>query len=229
MSGGGESPAVSPNLITAQAWWGDLSDVARLGLLADAQVDGFGLNDTPTDIAPRTLLVLYRRSLDQRTGSGMVAVQEAADAAIWGASARAARLGAEAEALDGTGEADAYTVKGGLAARMSTPEERAKAAWPTVEQQTKCWPPKPKDEEARAVMLDAMATIALKVPAEEIDWSPLAYRLARIPKAREAIFAAMDVEGRPWRWADTVVIVLVALCFMAAGAALLAVAAKVAS
>lgn len=152
-----------------------------------------------------------------------------AGAAITAANGRAARLGGDGEPYP-EDLAIPVPIRGGLSGpRQSTPEERASASWPTVEQQTACWPPKSKAEEERQVMSDALATLALKAPAAEIDWTALAYRLARIPKAREAIFAAMDVEGRPWRWADTVVITLFALVFMAAGAALLAVAAKVAS
>lgn len=174
--------------------------------------------------------------------SGIQAVHDAADAAIRGASKRAARLGGDGEPYP-EDVAIPVPIRGGLASKAPyspTPEQKPQidAAlrrqmsedWPTIEQQTKCWPPKPKVDEERAVMSDARATLGLAALAgDEVDWTPLAYRLARIPKAREAIFAAMDVEGRPWRWADTVVITLFALVFMAAGAALLAVAAKVAS
>lgn len=239
MSGAGESPRVP---LDAADWWAMVGPNEREERLNAAQIDGFGLGSTTATVGPGTLAIMYDRHLRSRSTV----------AAITAANGRAARLGATDVAgqaefkpvdrgigarIGGDGEpypedvAIPVPIRGGLSGpRQSTPEERALASWPTVEQQTACWPPKPKAEEERAVMSDARATIDLAALAgDEVDWTPLAYRLARIPKAREAIFAAMDVEGRPWRWADTVVIAIFALVFMAAGAAALAVAAKLAS
>lgn len=172
--------------------------------------------------------------------SGIQAVHDAADAAIRGASKRAARLGGDGEIYP-EDVAIPVPIRGGLIGKAPyspTPEQKPQidAAlrrqmsedWPTIEPQTRCWPPKP-DERLEQELAGAVVVACDPNLRANVDWPNLAYRLARIPKAREAIFAAMDVEGRPWRWADTVVITLFALVFMAAGAAVLAIAAKVAS
>lgn len=217
MSGAGESPRVP---LDAAEWWAMVGPNEREERLNAAQIDGFGLGSTTATVGPGTLAIMYDRHLRSRSTV----------AAITAANGRAARLGGDGEPYP-EDVAIPVPIRGGLSGpRQSTPEERAKAAWPDLAEQTKCWPPKSKADEERAVMADARATLDLAALAgDEVDWTPLAYRLARIPKAREAIFAAMDVEGRQWRWADTVVIALFALVFMAAGAVALAVAAKLAS
>ena len=201
-------------------WWAMLGPHEREDRLRDLRADGFALTCTARNVSPRTLAIMYeRRAAEQKEAMKITA-----------ANAHAARLGGDGEPYP-EDLAIPVPIRGGLSGpRQSTPEERAKAAWPGLAEQTKCWPPKSKADEERAVMSDARATLDLAALAgDEVDWAPLAYRLARVPKAREAIFAAMDVEGRPWRWADTVVITLFALVFMAAGAAMLAVAAKLAA
>lgn len=227
MSGAGESPRVPPEpaadertagSMAALNWWAMVGPNEREDRLRDLHVEGFALTCTSGNVSPRTLALLYeRRAAEQKAGLKITA-----------ANRHAARLGGDGEPYP---EDVAIPVKlrGGLGPRLSTAEERAKAAWPGIAEQTACWPPKSEAEKGREVMADALLTLDLQAPAQEIDWSPLAYRLARIPKAREAIFVAMDVEGRPWRWADTVVCILVALALMGTGAALLAVAAKLAA